>query len=140
VTTLRSRARDRRMIAAAATALIVVMGVSAGVVASRGAARATPPVETVAARDIRGDEATMPAPLPTPTLLQSPPAASDLLTGFEEGALASMVPIEARPAKLPAPVIRKRPGGPRKHAKGPARHSAPAKRPAVAAARPAFSR
>jgi len=134
VTTLRSRAPDRRMVVAAVAALILVMGVSAGVVASRGAARTTPAVETVAAMDIRGDEATMPAPLPTPTLLQSRPAASDLLTGFEEGALASMVPIEARPAKmLPQPVIRKRPAGPRKHATGPARHAVPAKRLAAPA-------
>ena len=139
VTTLRSRARDRRMVVAAVAALILVMGVSAGVVASRGAARATPTVAAVAARDIRGDQATVPAPLPTPTLLQPRPAASNLLTGFEEGALASMVPTEARATKLPdPPVIRTRPAGARKHATGPARHSAPAKRPAVPAARPAF--
>jgi hypothetical protein len=123
VTTLRSRARDRRMVAAAVAALILVMGISAGVVASRGAARAT-----------------LPAPMPTPAPLQPPPAPSDLLTGFEEGALASMVPLEARATKLPEPAIHKRPGRPRKHAKGPARHVAPAKRVAVPVVRPALSR
>lgn len=140
LTTLRSRARDRRMVAAAVAALILVMGVSAGVVASRGGGRATPAVDTVAARDIRSDQATllapvpMPAPLPPTTSMQRPPARSDLLTGFEEGALASMVPIEARAKKLlPQPVIRKRPARARKHATGPAKHSAPAKRLAAPA-------
>lgn len=133
VTTLRSRARDRRMVAAAVAALILVMGVSAGVVASRGAARSTPAVDTVVA---------LPSPPPVlpPPPVPAPPAPSDLLTGFEEGALASMVPIEARATKLPDPVIRQRPGRLRKHAKGPARHAAPAKRPAVAAAKPARAR
>ena len=129
VTTLRSRARDRRMVAAAVAALIVVMGVSAGVVASRGAARSTPR-RGPGRRDAgaaAGTDAGAGAEQP-------PPAPSDLLTGFEEGALASMVPIEARATKLPDPVIRKRPGPPRKHAKGPARHAAPAKRLAVPAA------
>lgn len=132
VTTLRSRARDRRMIAAAAAALIVVMGVSAGVVASRGAARTTPPSDPVAA---------MPMPPPTPSPPSAPPARSDLLTGFEEGALASMVPLEARVTTLlPQPVIRKRPARARKHATGPAQQPVPAKRLAVPAARPALSR
>jgi len=146
VTTLRSRARDRRMVAAAVAALILVMGVSAGVVASRGAARATPAVDTIAAADLRGGQATMPAPPPAPapastsTSMQPPPVPSDLLTGFEEGALASMVPLEARATKLPQPVIRKRPARARKHAAGPAKHSVPAKRATAAVARPAFSR
>ncbi len=132
VTTLRSRARDRRMVAAAVAALILVMGVSAGVVASRGAARATPAVDTVAVMP--------PPPVQSPPPVQPPPAASDLLTGFEEGTLASMVPAEARPMKLPQPVILKRPSRARKHATGPAKHSVPAKRLAVPAARPAFAR
>jgi hypothetical protein len=126
VTTLRSRARDRRMVAAAAAALILVMGISAGVVASRGAARPTP--------------AAAPMPLPMPTPIQPPPTPSDLLTGFEEGALASMVPIEARPPTLLQPVVRRRPARVRKHATGPGKHSVPAKRTAVPVARPAFSR
>ena len=78
----------------------------------------------------------MTAPMP----MQPPPPPSDLLTRFEEGAFASMVPLEARATKRPDPVIRKRPGRLRKHAKGPARHAAPAKRLAVAAAKPARSR
>ena len=89
----------------------------------------------------------MPAPLPipapplAPTPTQSPPAPSDLLTGFEEGALASMVPTEARATKLPdQPVIRKRPARARKHATGPVKHSVPAKRPTGPAARPAVAR
>jgi len=125
VTTLRSRARDRRMVAAAVAALIVVMGVSAGVVASRGTARSSPAVDPVVAMP-------GPLPIPTPAPARPTPALSDLLTGFEEGALASMVPIEARATKRPDPVIRKRPGRPRKHAKAPARHAAPAKRLTVA--------
>jgi hypothetical protein len=150
VTMLRSQARDRRIVAAAVGALILVMGVSAGVVASRGAARATPAVDTVAARDIRGDQATQPAPMPMaapmpmPAPLRQPPVPSDLLTRFEEGAFASMVPVEARATearatKRPDPFIRKRPGRHRNHAKGPARHVAPAKR-ALPARKPAFSR
>ena len=131
VTTLRSRARDRRMVAAAAAALILVMGISAGVVASRGAARPTPAAAPLP----------LSLPLPTPTPIQPPPTPSDLLTGFEEGALASMVPIEARPTKLLQPIIRRRPARVRKHATGPAKHSVPAKRTAVLpVARPAFSR
>jgi hypothetical protein len=130
VTTLRSRARDRRMVAAAAAALILVMGISAGVVASRGTARPTPAADTVAAM-----------PMPSPAPVPSPPAPSDLLTGFEEGALASMVPLEARATKRLQPVIRKRPARVREHATAPAKHSVPAKRTAVLpVARPAFSR
>jgi hypothetical protein len=81
-----------------------------------------------------------PPPLPSPPPVPAPPVVSDLLTGFEEGALASMVPLEARTTKPPEPVIRKRPAPARKHAKGPARHVAPAKRVAAPAARPALLR
>jgi hypothetical protein len=114
---LRIGARNHRLIAAGAAALIAVMGLSAGVVASRGTGRAAPAIAGPAGGAARApivDEAPLPA---------SPVAVS-----------AAVVEVTEAPDTIapdPAPPVRPK----RKHVKRPARQDV-----RVKPAKPATSR
>jgi hypothetical protein len=99
----RSTSRDRRLIAAAAVTLVVVMGVSAGVVASRGGARPTLGSDRV---DIGAGSAVVSEATLTPPAPVAPPER-------DMRASSASIPPEASP-----PPHRKR-----KHVKRPTRHS-----------------
>jgi hypothetical protein len=136
--TLRNISRDRRLVAVAAAALLVVTGISAGVVASRGGAR--PPAGSVRAEVAEAVGAS------GPMVREAPHAAVAPVAAFEEG--ASLPPGSAVPElpELPELAEPMPPAHHRhsKHAKGSVRHGAHAKaagkHPARSGARAASAR
>ena len=108
---LRIRARNHRLIAVGAAALMVVMGISAVVVASRGGGRA---VQVASVPPAPGGACAMVAEAAPPAAPENTPA--PLLMSALESAVAD--PSDAIAADVARPVRHKR-----KHAKHPARHA-----------------
>jgi hypothetical protein len=132
----RNTPRERRLIAAGLAALLLVTGVSAVVVASRGNGRPTPAAVQPIASGAAG-------------ACEAPPALEPVTVATADAIPASLVGMEATPAPVISPPTRKR-----KQTQGPARQTVRATPPAAkpsaakpsgylptnAANRPAFSR